>query len=255
MQGQGPQFVELAARFAARLGGKLDEMIDACTAQRYPDLAELAHWLKGAGGTVGYDVFTKPARLLETAAKSRQEGPVLQAMRALLEIASRVPDVTVSRALPAEDAVAPATEGPGGSGAQLVEAAAEPIVSRLAGNARMQRFVDQFLDRVESELNIMRDAAQSADLATLAASARSTALLNGCSWRRRSASSRLRALRVSAVSRVSAAGSTVSAPDRQPALTARGDTPSQSSRFRTVCVSAPTSSMGDSILRILTISS
>ena len=66
-----------------------------------PDLAELAHWLKGAGGTVGYDVFTKPARLLETAAKSRQEGPVLQAMRALLEIASRVPDVTVSRALPA----------------------------------------------------------------------------------------------------------------------------------------------------------
>ena len=83
LQGEGPQFVELAARFAARLGGKLDEMIDACTAQRYPDLAELAHWLKGAGGTVGYDVFTKPARLLETAAKSRQEGPVLQAMRAL----------------------------------------------------------------------------------------------------------------------------------------------------------------------------
>ena len=57
-------------------------------------------------------------------------------------------------------------------GAQLVEAAAEPIVSRLAGNARMQRFVDQFLDRLDSELNIMRDAAQSADLATLAASAR-----------------------------------------------------------------------------------
>ena len=172
LQGEGPQFVALAARFAARLGGKLDEMIDACTAQRHTDLAELAHWLKGAGGTVGYDVFTKPARALETAAKSGQDAAILQAMRTLLEIASRVPDVTVSRSLPTLDAVDPAQAGDGVPDSQVVEAPAEPIVSRLAGNVRMQRFVDQFLDRLDSELKIMRDAAQTADLATLAAAAR-----------------------------------------------------------------------------------
>jgi HPt (histidine-containing phosphotransfer) domain-containing protein len=33
------------------------------------ELAGLAHWLKGAGGTVGYDAFTKPAAGLESSAK------------------------------------------------------------------------------------------------------------------------------------------------------------------------------------------
>lgn len=34
------------------------------------ELANLAHWLKGAGGTVGYDDFTKPATKLEKSAKA-----------------------------------------------------------------------------------------------------------------------------------------------------------------------------------------
>ncbi len=35
----------------------------------YDELAGLAHWLKGAGSTVGYDEFTKPAARLENLAK------------------------------------------------------------------------------------------------------------------------------------------------------------------------------------------
>ena len=34
------------------------------------ELVSLAHWLKGAGGTLGYDDSTKPAEDLESFAKA-----------------------------------------------------------------------------------------------------------------------------------------------------------------------------------------
>jgi HPt (histidine-containing phosphotransfer) domain-containing protein len=42
----------------------------AHAAGNFTELTALAHWLKGAGGTVGYDDFTAPARNLETLAKA-----------------------------------------------------------------------------------------------------------------------------------------------------------------------------------------
>jgi HPt (histidine-containing phosphotransfer) domain-containing protein len=42
----------------------------AHAAADFVELTALAHWLKGAGGTVGYDDFTAPARNLETLAKA-----------------------------------------------------------------------------------------------------------------------------------------------------------------------------------------
>ena len=50
------------------------------------ELAQLAHWLKGAGGTVGYDEFTAPAARLEelVVARTLDEIPaVLAELRAL----------------------------------------------------------------------------------------------------------------------------------------------------------------------------
>jgi HPt (histidine-containing phosphotransfer) domain-containing protein len=38
----------------------------------WEQLAALSHWLKGAGGTVGFDQFTKPAGQLESFAKGQQ---------------------------------------------------------------------------------------------------------------------------------------------------------------------------------------
>ena len=45
----------------------------------HAELADLAHWLKGAGGTVGFAAFTQPARELEQSAK-RGETETLGAM-------------------------------------------------------------------------------------------------------------------------------------------------------------------------------
>jgi len=65
-----PRLRSAAARFAGRLGEQLDAMERAHAAGNFVELTALAHWLKGAGGTVGYDDFTAPARNLETLAKA-----------------------------------------------------------------------------------------------------------------------------------------------------------------------------------------
>ncbi|MGE5794624.1 MAG: response regulator, partial [Bacteroidota bacterium] len=65
-----PRLRTAAARFAGRLGEQLNAMDRAHAAGNFVELTALAHWLKGAGGTVGYDEFTAPARNLETLAKA-----------------------------------------------------------------------------------------------------------------------------------------------------------------------------------------
>jgi HPt (histidine-containing phosphotransfer) domain-containing protein len=65
-----PRLRTAAYRFAARLGEQLDAMDRAYAAGNFEELKALAHWLKGAGGTVGYDDFTEPARNLEQQAKA-----------------------------------------------------------------------------------------------------------------------------------------------------------------------------------------
>ncbi len=65
-----PEFLEIAIEFRETLKTKLAEMRQAAVAGNSVELASLAHWLKGAGGTCGFDDFYHPALELEIAAKS-----------------------------------------------------------------------------------------------------------------------------------------------------------------------------------------
>jgi PAS domain S-box-containing protein len=56
--------------FIQRLNPQLDAMQTALTSANLEELSKLAHWLKGSGGSVGFDDFTDPARRLEDAAKA-----------------------------------------------------------------------------------------------------------------------------------------------------------------------------------------
>lgn len=97
----GPRMRATIAKFAERLHEKLKEM-DASWARRdFEELAALAHWLKGSGGTVGFDVFTEPARTLEALAKARDEAQVEAVLEELHGLAARL-------AVPEENAPAPA---------------------------------------------------------------------------------------------------------------------------------------------------
>lgn len=62
-------FRQVAIDFVPQLEAKLIQMDAALEKSDFVELAALAHWLKGAGGTCGFNSFTDPSTLLEQAAK------------------------------------------------------------------------------------------------------------------------------------------------------------------------------------------
>jgi len=80
----------ILGRFAARLQEQMLAMDRAYADGNLPELAALAHWLKGAGGTVGYHAFTEPARALELCAKGGDAQGAGTALRELRHLAERV---------------------------------------------------------------------------------------------------------------------------------------------------------------------
>ena len=60
----------IVARFVEQLPAKLSQMDAALGSGDMNELAALAHWIKGAGGSMGYDALFEPSRTLEDAAKA-----------------------------------------------------------------------------------------------------------------------------------------------------------------------------------------
>ena len=62
-----PEFCEIVVEFVDRLHEQLGAMQEAWERKDLDDWRQLAHWLKGSGGTAGFDALTDPARQLGTA--------------------------------------------------------------------------------------------------------------------------------------------------------------------------------------------
>ncbi len=73
----------IAARFVSQLPDKLAQMQAAADRVDLGELAELAHWLKGAGGSMGFDELFEPARQLDEAARQGQAQQVPALMQVL----------------------------------------------------------------------------------------------------------------------------------------------------------------------------
>jgi CheY-like chemotaxis protein/HPt (histidine-containing phosphotransfer) domain-containing protein len=88
------RLVPAVRRFAGRLRQQLDALEAAARTEDFAQVADLAHWLKGAGGTVGYDAFTEPAARLEQSAKDKVAAEVDATLKELRGLAQRlvVPD-------------------------------------------------------------------------------------------------------------------------------------------------------------------
>ena len=65
------EFREIVVRFVTRLDAQILKMRAALADKDAQELANLAHWLKGAGGTVGFGILSELGRDLETAIKAR----------------------------------------------------------------------------------------------------------------------------------------------------------------------------------------
>jgi len=67
---QNPAFRPIILKFIARLDTKLNQLEAAISCNDLNEVAQIAHWLKGSGGTVGFDIFTEPAAEMERDAKN-----------------------------------------------------------------------------------------------------------------------------------------------------------------------------------------
>ena len=89
------EFREIVIEFVPHLEKKLDEMKSQLADRDFGELSKTAHWLKGAGGTVGFDDFNKPAATLEKSAKSKNYEESQEALTIIESLYHRieVPDV------------------------------------------------------------------------------------------------------------------------------------------------------------------
>ncbi|MGO9112933.1 MAG: ATP-binding protein, partial [Thermoguttaceae bacterium] len=98
-----PDFRRIVEGFIQRLREQAVAMQAAWETRDLGELARLSHWLKGAGGTLGFDALTYPAKKLELLAKQEQLDEIGDALGEVL-------DMIDSAAIPpAESALSHAT--------------------------------------------------------------------------------------------------------------------------------------------------
>ena len=84
------RFHPVISRFVDKFHTEFELLLRAWREQDYAELARLAHWLKGSGGTVGFDAFTKPAEALERFSKTGNQKKIDRIMQELQQLAARI---------------------------------------------------------------------------------------------------------------------------------------------------------------------
>ncbi|MFK8020909.1 MAG: response regulator, partial [Pseudomonadales bacterium] len=153
------RFKKLIEQFKERLAVQMAAMHKVIANEDYAELANLAHWLKGAGGTVGFDAFTDPAAELELAAKAADRELVAQFMAVISDFETRL----------SVEQVDPETASRMAQRREYVDAEAAndaltdlindngPLLSRFAGDARMQPLIEKFQTRLVGQLALMHE--------------------------------------------------------------------------------------------------
>lgn len=71
---EDPEIRAIVQEFIDKLAGQIELIEEAVDNDDLAEVARLAHWLKGAGGTVGFNCFTDPAKQLEQQSKQNEDG-------------------------------------------------------------------------------------------------------------------------------------------------------------------------------------
>lgn len=85
-----PEFREIVQQFVHGMPAAMDEIHTAWLQRDFVQLKELAHKLKGTGGTVGFAQFTEPAGKLQTLAEQNSEAGVVDIIEQLSTLAKAV---------------------------------------------------------------------------------------------------------------------------------------------------------------------
>ncbi len=166
------RFRKIVERFVDDLEGQIETMEQVASRDDFKEVANLAHWLRGAGGTVGFSAFTEPATQLEAHAKDKNKPQIMEHIATIRAIAARIvmPDSETVAPAPTETKgaaeISPATSAPAPA-APGAEAGQKPVVSRLADNKRLRRIILNFVKKLEEEVIKMEEAVKIADMQEL----------------------------------------------------------------------------------------
>jgi CheY-like chemotaxis protein len=172
LPGSSEKFRHLIVRFVARLKERLQAVEQARLQGQLQEIAAFAHWLKGAGGTVGFDEFTAPAAKLEKLAKEGGGEPEIQ--QAIGHLSGLAERLVIPGAKPTEVSVPignltrePSTdcELPP---AQPLPTTEKPVMSRLGSSPRFQKVIIQFIEKLKKELIRAQGAWENENLEELA---------------------------------------------------------------------------------------
>jgi HPt (histidine-containing phosphotransfer) domain-containing protein len=165
------KFRNIIRRFVKRLDQQLDALEKADVRGDFQAVAELAHWLKGAGGTVGFDVFTEPAAQLEIQAKKADAPQIKPSIESLRQLAARivVPGGEIAAASssetnPSKEVRLSGSLSPNTSTASVPK----PVVSRLANMTRLQPTILSFVAKLDEKVARMEVALEKEDMTELA---------------------------------------------------------------------------------------
>jgi len=164
-----PKLSSIVDRFLEKLGTQIKAMQDACDAGEWVILQELAHWLKGSGGTVGFDQVYDPAKHLETAATNHDKGLCDTYLREIHQLSLRFksvpPDDGQSEALLAAEKSITESDAQLSNCQQVVD---NPIISKkLNASPGLQPAVDKFIDLLENRLALLEPAIAGGDKRTI----------------------------------------------------------------------------------------
>jgi HPt (histidine-containing phosphotransfer) domain-containing protein len=139
---------------------------------RLEEIAAFAHWLKGTGGTVGFDEFTAPAANLERLAK--EGGGELEIQEAIVHLRGLSERLVIPNAKSTDASILtggltrePSTECelPPPQPFPVTE---KPVMSRLGSSPRFRKVILQFIEKLKEELIRAQAAWEREDLEELA---------------------------------------------------------------------------------------
>ncbi|MFB3886836.1 MAG: response regulator [Thermodesulfobacteriota bacterium] len=150
------KFHQLIIRFVGRLKEQLQAAEQSRLQGQLEVVAAFAHWLKGTGGTVGFDEFTGPAAKLEKLAKERgSESEIQQALAHIARLSGRL---VIPGAEPAGASAPINSKTPEPSTEcesppdQILSTTGKPVTSRLGSSPRFQKVILQFIEKLKGEL-------------------------------------------------------------------------------------------------------
>jgi len=85
-----PELADIVEEFVHTLPQRIEEMQNALRAASFEQLKRLAHQLKGAGGSHGYEPLTETAAYLEIAAQGKAMNEIEERIHELNELVQRV---------------------------------------------------------------------------------------------------------------------------------------------------------------------